>query len=236
MSPKPVIPAAPWIQVAGVRDCAEAEMLLAEGVQWLGFPLRLAYHAPDLTEAAAARVIRALPAAAVPVLITYLISADEVAEFADDLGVRAVQLHGEIPAAEFARLRRLRPELFLIKSLVVRGHDPEPLLAAAAAFVPDADAFLTDTFDLVTGACGATGRTHDWPVSRRLAECLPKPLILAGGLTPENVAAAVAAVQPAGIDTHTGVEDPAGAKFPALVRAFVAAARAAFLREKNHPR
>ncbi|MFA4945368.1 MAG: phosphoribosylanthranilate isomerase [Lentisphaeria bacterium] len=224
---RPAIPQ-PWIQIAGVSDAAEAELLLAAGVAWLGFPLRLGYHRPDLDEAAAAALIRHLPAAAVPVLITYQTDGRGIAEFATALGAKAVQAHGEITAAEFARLRGLRPDLFLIKSLIVRGSDPAPLLAAARPFEPAADAFITDSFDPATGACGATGRTHDWTVSHTLARELRRPLILAGGLTPENVAAAIRAVRPAGVDAHTGVEGADGRKEAGRVRAFVAAASATF--------
>ena len=209
------------IQVAGVRNRAEAELLLREGVRCLGFPLRLAVHPEDLTETAAAAIIRGLPRGTDSVLITYLNHAKDVAEFAAFLGVHAVQLHGDIPVAECARLRQLRPELTLIKSLIVRPGNLPGLKADAEAFAPWADAFITDTFDPATGACGATGKTHDWSVSRELVRSSPRPVILAGGLTPENVAAAIAAVRPAGVDTHTGVEDATGAKDPVLVRRFV---------------
>ena len=215
------------IQIAGVRNRAEAELLLREGVRCLGFPLRLAVHQEDLTEAAAAAIIRTLPCGTDSVLITYLTYAKDVAEFAAFLGVNAVQLHGDIPVAEFARLRQLRPGLALIKSLVVRPGNLPGLKADAEAFAPWADAFITDTFDPATGACGATGKTHDWNVSRELVRSSQRPVILAGGLTPENVAAAIAAVRPAGVDTHTGVEDATGAKDPVLVRHFIDQARTA---------
>jgi len=90
------------------------------------------------------------------------------------------------------------------------------------------DAFITDTYDPATGACGATGRTHDWSVSRKLVELSSRPVLLAGGLTPDNIRQAIGQVRPAGVDAHTGVEGPDGRKDPALVRRFVAEARAAF--------
>jgi phosphoribosylanthranilate isomerase len=216
------------IQVAGVRDWAEAEMLLREGVRCLGFPLRLAVHKEDLSEAQAAALIRRLPREIDSVLITYLNRAKDVAEFAEFLGVNAVQLHGDIAVAEFARLRQLRPGLALIKSLVVRPGNLPELQRAAEEFTPWADAFITDTFDPATGACGATGKTHDWNISRELVQSSQRPVILAGGLTPENVAESIAAVRPAGVDTHTGVEDATGAKDPLLVRQFVKLAQAGF--------
>jgi len=97
-----------------------------------------------------------------------------------------------------------------------------------AACMPFVDAFLTDTFDPQSGRSGATGKIHDWEVSRRLAEISPRPLILAGGLNPGNVREAIRRVQPAGVDAHTGLEGPAGRKDAARVAAFVAEARAGF--------
>ena len=217
------------IQVAGVRDAAEARLLLACGVRWLGFPLRLAVHAPDLSEAAAAALIHELPPEAIPVLITYLAEADAILTLARCLGVRAVQLHGEIATPELEKLRGAAPELFLIKSLILRPDTARPPVEELRRHEPWVDAFITDTFDPATGAAGATGKTHDWALSRAVVAATARPVILAGGLTPDNVAAAIGAVQPAGVDVHTGVEDPvSGAKSPDLVRAFVANARTAF--------
>jgi len=85
-----------------------------------------------------------------------------------------------------------------------------------------------DTYDAATGRHGATGKTHDWSVSRRLVELSPKPVVLAGGLNPGNVRAAIAAVQPAGVDVHTGIERPDGRKRRDLTEHFVAEARAGF--------
>ena len=93
---------------------------------------------------------------------------------------------------------------------------------------PYVAAYITDTFNPATGREGATGLTHDWSISRRLVELSPRPVILAGGLTPENVTDAIRAVRPAGADTHTGVEGPDGRKSAAKVRAFVEAARRAY--------
>lgn len=214
------------IQVAGVIDRAEAELLVACGVEWLGFPLRLDVHAEDLSDADAAAIVRALPSRVRAVLITYLPDADAIHALAAALGVAAVQLHGPVARPEIARLRALAPDLLVIKSLVVRPDNTDALVDAVAELAPDVDAFITDTYDPATGASGATGRTHDWTVSARLVEISPRPVILAGGLTPRNVAAAVARVRPAGVDVHTGVEGPDGRKRRDLVEEFVAAARA----------
>lgn len=217
----------PFIQAAGVRDAAEARMLAAAGFTHLGFPLRLPVHAPDLSETAAREVIRGLGPGVEAVLVTYLAAPTEVLALCDFLGVGWAQLHGDLDPAAAAALRAARPGLGLIKSLVVgRGRDAG-LLALAREFAPHVDAFLTDSFDPASGACGATGRTHDWAVSRMLAGRCGRPLVLAGGLAPDNVAAAVAAVRPAGVDAHTGLEAPDGRKDPDRCRRFAALARTA---------
>lgn len=222
----------PRIQVAGVHDPGEALALVRAGVDSVGLPLRLAVHAEDCGEAEAARIVAALPPDVLAVCITYATDPDEAAALCAALGVGGIQLHADLEPAALARLRALRPDLYVIKSLIVPPN-PGPdglrkLEDQAAALAPHCDALLTDTADPASGATGATGKTHDWAVSRRLAELSPRPLILAGGLHPGNVREAVLAVGPAGVDAHTGLEGPDGRKDPALVAAFVAEARAGF--------
>lgn len=213
------------IQVAGIANDAEAAAALTAGVDLLGFPLRLPVNDEDLSEAEAAAVIGRLPPGT-GVLITYLEKADEIHAFCRFLGVDTVQVHGEIQTRELARLK---PDLRVFKSLVVRdGDDPQKLEEEARRCAPYTDAFITDTFDPQTGASGATGKTHDWAISRRLARLSSVPLILAGGLTPDNVYRAVLEVGPAGVDSHTGVEDANGRKDPKKMQRFVDEARRAF--------
>ncbi|RMI14637.1 MAG: phosphoribosylanthranilate isomerase [Calditrichaeota bacterium] len=216
------------IQIAGIIDRAEAEMLLAAGVDWLGFPFRLPVHREDISEAGAAEIIADLKPPHAAVLITYLNQAPEIADLCRRLGVRRVQLHGAVPTDEIRRLRRIMPELFILKSLIVTGDNLPHLEAQVTAYAPLVDGFITDTYDPETGASGATGKTHDWRISRRLVELSPRPVMLAGGLRPENVREAIRQVRPAAVDAHTGVEAPSGRKDPHKVRQFVAEARAGF--------
>jgi phosphoribosylanthranilate isomerase len=218
------------IQVAGVIDQAEADLLVDCGVPYLGFPLRLPVHGEDLSEEDAARIIRRLPGSSPAVLITYLDRADDVIALCRYLGTRVVQLHGDIERAELRRLKRSDPDLFVIKSLVIGLHGMDDLGRVLEGAVPHVDAFITDTFDPSTGASGATGKTHDWRLSRELVELSPRPVILAGGLTADNVREAVRAVRPAGVDAHTGLEDASGRKDRARVERFLAEARDALRR------
>jgi phosphoribosylanthranilate isomerase len=216
------------IQIAGVSDAAEAQMLQQCGVRYLGFPLRLPVHREDLTEQEAAAIIKSLTPPVFGVLITYLYEATEIAGFCHALGARIVQLHGDIEREELKRLKTLDPSLTVIKSLVVGMRDHKALEAALSELSPFVDAFITDTFDPKTGASGATGKAHDWHVSRRLVELADRPVILAGGLTPENVKRAILEARPAGVDSHTGVEDSAGRKSREKVQKFLLEANEAF--------
>lgn len=219
---------APFVQVAGVMDQAEATALVDAGVPYLGFPLRLDVHQPDLSESAAAAILATLPEGAYGVVITYLDQADAIADFLDELGADCVQLHGAIVPEQLQRLREKKPNLFLIKSLVVRQGNLDELHQQVQECSPWVDAFITDTYDATSGASGATGKTHDWDISRALVSQSPKPVILAGGLNPANVAQAIRHVAPAGVDVHTGVEAVDGRKDIKKVKQFLDAVRCAY--------
>ena len=218
----------PLIQVAGVCDAAEARLLMEAGVHWLGFPLRLTVNKEDLSEAAAADLIQHLPAGFHGVVITYLRRANDVLAFCRQLGARVIQLHGDIALEELREIKRRDPELTVFKSLVVRAGNEEALRRMVEETAPVVDAYITDTFNPATGQEGATGLVHDWNISRRLVEISPRPVILAGGLNAENVASAILAVHPAGVDSHTGVEGTDGRKTREKVEKFVQESLRAF--------
>ncbi|WP_406215522.1 phosphoribosylanthranilate isomerase [Streptomyces canus] len=216
------------VQVAGVIDAAEADMIIEQGADWLGFALRLPSGKDDIPEHDAAVIIKGLDAPHAGVLISYLTDAEEISDFCRELGVVAVQLHGDVETGQLRRLKDIRPDLFVLKSLVVKQDNAEELLRLVDDTHAFVDMYITDTFDPRTGAKGATGLTHDWNVSAELVRRSPKPLMMAGGLNPENVGDAIRAVRPAAVDAHTGLEGPDGRKDRAKVAKFVAEARRAF--------
>ncbi|WP_231895520.1 phosphoribosylanthranilate isomerase [Halodesulfovibrio spirochaetisodalis] len=216
----------------------ETRMLADCGVHCVGLPLRLPVNKEDITEDEARNIISRTRSAILPVCITYLGKANEIARFCSELEVSHVQLHGHISVEELRKLSRIAPELYVIKSLVVSsdGSNKEELLRSAQETAPYVDAFITDTHNPETGADGATGMTHDWSISKLLVQLSPRPVILAGGLTADNVAEAIRTVTPAGVDAHTGVEDASGKKDVAKVCAFVQQAQDAFAEiAKKHP-
>jgi phosphoribosylanthranilate isomerase len=217
-----------YIQIAGVIDEEETRMLIECGVKFIGFPLKPSSDEEDLSEDMTANIIRNLPTAVCGVLITYLRDAADISALCKFVGTNIVQVHGEIDELELSKLRRIAPKLSIIKSLIVKDDNITELEDNMKSFSPHVDAFITDTYDHTTGAGGATGKTHNWDISRKLVEIFPKPLILAGGLMPDNVYSAIMGVRPSGVDVHTGVELKDGRKSPELVRAFISEARRGF--------
>jgi phosphoribosylanthranilate isomerase len=161
-------------------------------------------------------------------LITYLNRVAAILELCHSLSVNMVQLHGETELEQIQLLKQRAPQLRIIKSLIVRGGNSDALIDEVRRYEASVDSFITDTFDPETGASGATGRVHDWEISRRLMASSARPLILAGGLNAGNVRQAIRTVRPAGVDVHTGIEGHDGRKRYDLTRRFVEEAQVCF--------
>lgn len=213
------------VQIAGVSSLEEALAVERAGADALGFTLRLPTGVHDgLTEARARSIIAALPPFVASVVITYVDRAREAVDLCRYLGATALQLHGDFPLQELPLVRAALPHLKIIKAVHVTG--PEAV-GCARGLERHFDALMLDTHDPESGKHGATGKAHDWQISRSIVAAVRVPVILAGGLTPENVADAIRIVQPWGVDVHTGVEDQGGRRNLEKVRGFVTRAKSA---------
>jgi phosphoribosylanthranilate isomerase len=217
----------PRVQAAGVSSLEEALFCVRVGIDALGFTLGLPDGVHDgLTETRAASIIRALPPGTLSVVITYEHRADEACSMVRDLRAHAIQFHGGISSHELSLFRSSCPHIRTIGRLTVSGR--EAVQAAGRFRTPDWDALILDSVDPSTGRVGATGIVHDWSVSAACVVAAEVPVILAGGLTPENVKEAVQTVKPAGVDAHTGLENPDGTRSFTKIAAFARAALEAF--------
>src|SRR5579862_7389805 len=170
------------VQIAGVSSLEEALALERMGADALGFTVRLPGGIHDgLTEAKARSIIAVLPPFLACVAITYVDNARDAIDLCRGLGVAAIQLHGECPARELELLRAAAPHVKIIRVVHVTG---EEALAGARRLERRVDALILDTYDAATGRGGATGKMHDWAISRRVVESVRVPVILAGGLRP----------------------------------------------------
>jgi len=160
----------------------------------------------------AAEIVRALPAGVEAVGVFVNEPPEKVNAIAEEVGLHMVQLHGDESPEDADRVH-----LPVIKALRLRGEDD---IAAAERY--KVDLYLLDTPSEIFGG---TGKTHDWSLAAKA--CRRLRAFLAGGLTPENVAEAVRAVNPYGVDVSGGVESAPGIKDAAKIAAFIHAAREA---------
>ena len=138
-----------------------------------------------------------------------------------------LQLHLDEDEATVTALKERLPGTQVVKAIRIRAGETPPaaeVTAAARRFVAaGADAILLDS--KTEGRAAGTGIPVDWALARDVAAALRAPLVLAGGLTPENVGEAIRTVRPHAVDVISSVEDGEHRKVPARVAAFVAAAR-----------
>jgi phosphoribosylanthranilate isomerase len=200
------------LKICGMTRLADALHAAQQGATALGFVFwekSPRYIAPER----AAEIIAALPSAVTTVGVFVNETIDRVQAAAATAGVRVVQLHGDETPEYGAVLDR---PIFRSMTLV----DAETVIERW----PLATALLLDAADRERR--GGTGVTVDW--SRAAALASRRRVILAGGLTPENVAAAIETVNPYGVDVSSGVESSPGVKDVAKVTRFLENARAAF--------
>jgi len=204
------------VKICGITNLADARGAVQAGADALGFNFYRKsprYIAPEKARAIAKRLPRRV------LLIGVFVNATrrDILKVARMVDLSAVQLHGEESAAEVARLSEQYP---VIKAFRVS----QGFSARRLAQYGGASAFLLDGFERKRR--GGTGRTFDWKVARAAEKF--GSIIVAGGLTPENVGSAIRAAQPFGVDVCSGVEAQPGKKdlerLAALVRA-VAMAR-----------
>ena len=205
------------VKICGITNLADARAAIAAGADALGFvfvPGTPRYISPDL----AGEIVRELPPFIARVGLFVDAETRTVAEALVRSGMDTLQFHGE-ETPDF--VRQFRRAVKVMKAFRVRG---EETLMRLPAYADAADAVLLDAY--VAEAHGGTGAQFDWMLAVR-ARDLGRPLVLAGGLTPTNVAEAVRTVRPYGVDVSSGVESAPGRKDPEKLAEFVRAARSA---------
>lgn len=199
------------IKICGITNLEDALAAVDAGAHALGF---MFYEASPrvLTPRAVAEIIRALPPFVAKVGVFVNPTREGVIQAIAGCGLDTLQFHGD-ETPEFC----LGFGLKTIKAFRIRGAES---LQALAAF--PTDAWLLDSF--VAGQLGGTGAQFNWEWAAEAARTARRRIILAGGLTPENVARAVRQVRPYGVDVSSGVESKPGKKDPQKMKSFIAAA------------
>jgi phosphoribosylanthranilate isomerase len=199
-----------FLKICGLTTEDDAVHAAASGATALG--VIFAPASPRCISADRARAIVSAVPSDVPVIGVFVnASIEEIVATVAHTGVRRVQLHGDEPESYGAALK--------MPLLRAAGVDVEPGSWPGALLLLDA---------VSGGQRGGTGKTVDWTRAAEIAR--RRQVVLAGGLTADNVADAIAAVAPFGVDVSSGVEDAPGRKNPEKVAQFLANARHAFER------
>ena len=204
------------VKICGITSPADARVAVEAGADALGFVFwSMSPRKVDPVRAAA--IARDLPESILRVGVFVDAPPDEMKGVADEVGLDLLQLHGDEPPEALVGLPR--PALKAVR--VGKGFAPEE----AMRYTEHAAGLVVDTrLPGETQMPGGTGVPFDWSLIKGLADRVPF-LMLAGGLGPANVVAAIRAVRPHAVDVSSGVEGLPGRKDPAKVRAFVEAAR-----------
>ena len=198
------------IKICGLQDKSDLDHALKAGADAVGFVVEVERSRHCITAAAARELVRNVPVFVKSVAVISPHDIDEAVRLSRETNADLLQIHSTLSAGDIRALKGHVPQ----KIIVATPAESEEVLAIAAV----ADAVLLDTYK--DGMLGGSGVAHDWNVSAALTRRLSVPVILAGGLRPENVCEAVRKVRPYAVDVSSGVETD-GRKDELLMRAFV---------------
>ncbi|WP_340100671.1 phosphoribosylanthranilate isomerase [Salinibaculum salinum] len=202
------------VKLCGITREEDRDAAVAAGADAVGFIVDVNVESPrEISARRAAELVEGVPPFVTTVLVTMPDSVEEAVTLLDEVGADAVQVHSTL-APEYVGGLRAR-----VTGTVLAAVGPD---ADLRAYADAADALLVDSVDSEGG--GGTGETQDWERTRDLVAGIDTPVVLAGGLTPENVRTAVETVAPYAVDTASGVEAAGGIKDHDAMSAFVARA------------
>jgi phosphoribosylanthranilate isomerase len=198
------------VKICGVTTREDLGAVVEAGADAIGVTVDVPVETPrEIDAERAADIVSATPPFVTTVLVTMPDPPASAVGVAERVGPDVVQVHGDSTPDDIASLSAD------LDARVVVAVSPDD----APRYDTVADALLVDSLD--ESGAGGTGSTHDWERTRELVSELASPVVLAGGLTPENVAGAVETVDPFAVDVASGVEGRPGRKDPAAVEAFV---------------
>jgi phosphoribosylanthranilate isomerase len=209
-----------WIKICATTCIEDALASIEAGANALGFVFAPSKRRVSPEQARA--IVARLPANSERIGVFSDETAERVADVAEQVGLTAVQLHGEEPPElinDLLSRRKHGAQIRVIKTVLVNGN-------FAAQFARVCHHY--DCIDSILLDSGAgSGRTFDWQSVQPMLEMNRKRLIIAGGLNPENVAEAIRKFSPYGVDVVSGVEQGPGRKDHEKLKAFVTAVRRA---------
>ena len=215
-----------WIKICGTTNREDALAAVDAGADALGFLFADSRRRvkPETVKA----IIAELPAATEKIGLFVNEPAEFVMRVACETGLTGVQLHGDESPRYVSRLRQIAaiPRIKIMKSISAEAAQSQGLVFFNG-YQECVDVLLVDSGNAIMR--GGTGRVFDWLATRDFVMSLQQrsPVVIAGGLDPQNVGAAISLFRPWGVDVTTGVEKEYGKKDHEKIRAFIAAVRTA---------
>lgn len=204
------------VKVCGLTRKEDLGIVVAAGADAIGFIVGIPSSPRNLTLKRAKKLLSKVPIFIDSVVVTAPRSSDWLVEVYNKLKPTAIQIHGKAQLNS-SEIRERIPNTKLIKTIYVTK---EALNENRIKELKTYDAILLDSFS--KGQYGGTGKVHDWTLSKQIKKTLvPIPVILAGGLKPENVKEAILSVEPYAVDVASGVESYPGIKHHRKVKVFV---------------
>ncbi len=213
------------LKICCMASVEEARTAVAAGADALGLVARMPSGPGPIPDDLIAEIAGTVPPPVATFLLTCETDPDAIVDHVGRCRTNTVQLVDAVPVEAYRALRRAHPAVRIVQVIHVEDADSLEEARLAARHV---DALLLDSGrpKLAVKELGGTGRVHDWSLSARIVEESPVPVFLAGGIRADNVAEAIRAVRPYGIDLCSGVRTD-GRLDPAKLRPLVAAMRVA---------
>jgi len=207
------------VKICGVTNKEDAVLCASLGADAIGNIIGIAQSPRNIAMEKSKEIFSSLPVFTGSVAVLANKGIDFILNAVKETAPAAVQLHGS-EDVEFVKLLRSKINARIIKTIHV--GDKEESIKKAKIFAVYCDALLLDTS---THKLGGSGVKHDWNISKEIVKTIKKPVILAGGLTPENVKEAIKTVKPYAVDVSSGVEKEQGKKDAEKVRKFIESAK-----------
>ena len=206
------------VKICANKNINDAKMCIDAGADFLGILVGQKHDSTDFIDKYTAKeMVNFSKRKIKTVLVTHLINSDEIIELSQFIGNDVIQLHSNIDESEVEKIVKALPYIKLIRLIHISQKGQ---ICTNYKTMKYADYYLLDSFNLETNQVGGTGLIHDWNIDRELIEKLNKPTFIAGGLTPKNVASAIKAAKPGGVDVNSGCKLN-GIKNERLVKEFV---------------
>jgi len=200
------------VKICGIMSGDDLALALQAGADAVGFVVEIKDSRHCISAEEAADLIHKVPVYTKSVAVIHPYDLDDALRLADITRADVLQLHSSLPPSDVADLKSRTGSKLVVAVAADDGGQQ------AERYERVADAILLDS--MVEGRLGGTGRVHDWDKSAGITRSLQVPVILAGGLDPDNVLLAIERVRPYAVDVSSGTET-AGRKDPFKVRAFV---------------